>query len=107
MTVTVKRKLFFLNFKLPNHQGGICHRRKPNANKAQEKEMKMCHENQNCWQTFQVMITDFNAISLGIVRMFTRQDKLLTETQKKLLSYGNLLVPQAHDAAKSTPVTVN
>lgn len=82
MTVTVKRKLFFLNFKLPNHQGGICHRRKPNANKAQEKEMKMCHENQNCWQTFQVMITDFNAISLGIVRMFTRQDKLLTETQK-------------------------
>lgn len=53
------------------------------------------------------MITDFNAISLGIVRMFTRQDKLLTETQKKLLSYGNLLVPQAHDAAKSTPVTVN
>lgn len=26
---------------------------------------------------------------------------------KKLLSYGNLLVPQAHDAAKSTPVTVN
>lgn len=51
MTVTVKRKLF-LNFKLPNHQGGICHRRKPNANKAREKEMKICHESQNVGRSF-------------------------------------------------------